>query len=100
MIEHAQDPSRLIHYEGDHEACTYVDLYSRMYIGYDELEAVGRRAEPLTTDAGHDAHRRALPFISCEYGHAMGNGPGGLRDYQDLYESSARLEAKTTSSAP
>jgi beta-galactosidase len=87
----SQDPSRLIHYEGDHEACTYVDMYSRMYIGYDELEAVGRRAEPPTADAEHDAHRRALPFIACEYGHAMGNGPGGLREYQDLYESFTRL---------
>ena len=21
----------------------------------------------------------------CEYGHAMGNGPGGLKAYQDMY---------------
>ncbi|HEY7816062.1 MAG TPA: glycoside hydrolase family 2 TIM barrel-domain containing protein, partial [Nakamurella sp.] len=93
MAEHirGRDPSRLIHYEGDHEACTYVDMYSRMYIGYDELEAVGRRAEPATADAEHDTRRRALPFIACEYGHAMGNGPGGLREYQDLYESFTRL---------
>ena len=39
----------------------------------------------------HDAHRRGLPFLLCEYAHAMGNGPGGLRDYQELFEAHPRL---------
>ena len=86
-----RDPERLIHYEGDHENCSYADLYSKMYVDYDELAAIGRGQEGLTADPEHDAHRRGLPFVLCEYAHAMGNGPGGLREYQDLFEAHPRL---------
>jgi beta-galactosidase len=86
-----RDDSRLIHYEGDHENCSYTDLYSRMYAGYAEVAAIGHRQEPRTADPQHDAHRRGLPFLLCEYAHAMGNGPGGLRDYRELFEAHPRL---------
>jgi beta-galactosidase/beta-glucuronidase len=81
-----RDPSRLIHYEGEPDAC-YADVYSRMYTGYDELDAIGRHAEAVTADSEHDEHRRRLPMILCEYGHAMGNGPGGLGEYQALFDT-------------
>jgi len=86
-----RDGSRLIHYEGDHENCSYADVYSRMYVGYSELAAIGHRAEPRTADPRQDEHRRGLPFLLCEYAHAMGNGPGGLRDYRELFEAHPRL---------
>jgi beta-galactosidase len=86
-----RDGSRLIHYEGDHASCAYTDLYSKMYTGLDELAAVGRRQEPVTRNPADDAHRRSLPFILCEYAHAMGNGPGGLSDYQEIIEAHPRL---------
>jgi beta-galactosidase len=86
-----RDGSRLIHYEGDHENCSYTDVYSRMYAGYPELAAIGHRMEPRTADPRHDAHRRGLPFWLCEYAHAMGNGPGGLLDYRELFEAHPRL---------
>ncbi|MBW8817516.1 MAG: DUF4981 domain-containing protein [Streptomyces sp.] len=86
-----RDDSRLIHYEGDHRSCAYVDLYSRMYIGLDELAAVGRGQEPLTPDPADDSRRRALPAVLCEYGHAMGTGPGGLSEYQQVIEAHPRL---------
>jgi beta-galactosidase len=86
-----RDGSRLIHYEGDHENASYVDLYSKMYAGFDEVAAIGRRQESMTADPAHDAHRRALPFIQCEYAHAMGNGPGGLSEYEELFDAHPRL---------
>jgi beta-galactosidase len=86
-----RDGSRLIHYEGDHENCSYADVYSRMYAGLAEVATIGHRQEPGTADPAHDAHRRGLPFLLCEYAHAMGNGPGGLRDYQELFEAHPRL---------
>jgi beta-galactosidase len=85
-----RDPDRLIHYEGEPDAF-YTDVYSRMYTGYGDLDAIGRRQEAVTADSAHDEHRRALPMILCEYGHAMGNGPGGLADYQDLFDRHPRL---------
>ena len=38
-----------------------------------------------------DEHRRRLPMMLCEYGHAMGNGPGGLADYAELFDRHPRL---------
>jgi beta-galactosidase len=85
-----RDPDRLIHYEGEPDAF-YTDVFSQMYTGYAELDAIGRRQEALTADSGHDQRRRALPMMLCEYGHAMGNGPGGLADYQELFDRHPRL---------
>jgi beta-galactosidase len=89
---HGRDPGRPIHYEGDHENCDYTDVYSMMYPGYEELAVIGHRQEPRTADPALDAHRRQLPFVMCEYAHAMGNGPGGLADYQQLTEAHPRLQ--------
>ncbi|MFE6068173.1 glycoside hydrolase family 2 TIM barrel-domain containing protein [Streptomyces sp. NPDC056525] len=80
-----RDPSRLVHYEGDH-SCADTDVYSRMYPPHAEVDEIGRRA-----DEGPEARRR-LPFILCEYAHAMGNGPGGLADYQRLFETYERCQ--------
>jgi beta-galactosidase len=85
-----RDPDRLIHYEGE-PGSFYTDVFSQMYTGYADLDAIGRRQEPVTADSGHDEHRRALPMMLCEYGHAMGNGPGGLADYDDLFDRHPRL---------
>ncbi|HET6825441.1 MAG TPA: glycoside hydrolase family 2 TIM barrel-domain containing protein [Amnibacterium sp.] len=89
-LAHELDPSRPVHYEGDWSS-TYVDVYSRMYAHQDEVDAIGRQAEEPLPDAGADAHRRALPFLQCEYIHAMGNGPGGI----DEYEASFRRHPRT-----
>ena len=86
-----RDPSRVLHYERDWTA-EYVDLYSRMYSTHAEVDAIGRQAEPPLDDPILDARRRAMPFIICEYGHAMGNGPGGLTEYQELFEKYPRLQ--------
>jgi beta-galactosidase len=84
-----RDPSRLVHYEGDYDS-GYADIYSRMYVPHAELDGIGRREEEPTKDPALDEHRRGLPFILCEYAHAMGNGPGGLSEYQRLFEQHER----------
>ncbi|MGP3970883.1 glycoside hydrolase family 2 TIM barrel-domain containing protein [Streptomyces sp. 6N223] len=86
-----RDPSRAVHYENDYSYGDS-DFYSRMYAPHAEVEAIGRREEPPLEDPALDAHRRALPFILCEYAHAMGNGPGGLADYQRLFETYERCQ--------
>lgn len=87
----ALDPTRPVHYEGD-RSCQYTDVYSRMYAHPDEVDLIGRREEDPLDDPDLDARRRAMPFILCEYGHAMGNGPGGLSDYQRLFEKYERCQ--------
>jgi beta-galactosidase len=90
-----RDPGRPLHYERD-RSYAFSDLYSLMYTPVDELERIGTRTEavPAETvdDPGLEARRRALPFVLCEYAHAMGNGPGGLVDYQRVFERYPRLQ--------
>ncbi len=78
MIDWARqrDPSRLYHCEdasrkGDNRN---VDVVSQMY---HSVRAVTAYAEdPANTK----------PFFLCEYAHAMGNGPGDVRDYVELFK--------------
>ena len=89
---HERDPSRPLHYEHDW-SCRDVDVYSRMYADHAEVDAIGRREEELLDDPYLDGRRRhELPFILCEYAHAMGNGPGGLSEYQELFERHPRCQ--------
>ncbi|WP_159944823.1 MULTISPECIES: glycoside hydrolase family 2 TIM barrel-domain containing protein [unclassified Nocardiopsis] len=85
------DPSRPVHYEGDRDS-SYADVYSRMYAPHEEVALIGRGEEEPTRDPGADAHRRGLPFVLCEYAHAMGTGPGGLEEYQRLFEEYGRCQ--------
>ncbi len=86
-----RDPSRPLHYEGD-ASCKDTDFYSQMYTEHAKVEAIGRGEEEPLADAGLDARRRTLPFVLCEYAHAMGTGPGGLAEYQELFEKYPRLQ--------
>lgn len=70
------DKSRLIHYEGDTE-CKVSDVYSTMYSWVDRLKEI--------------AKSKGKPHVHCEYCHAMGNGPGNLKTYADLYKNNKRL---------
>lgn len=74
------DSSRLVHYEGDFEA-EITDVYSTMYTRLKGLKEIAE------TDMNGNK-----PHIMCEYGHAMGNGPGGLKAYQDMYRNYKRLQ--------
>ena len=54
-----------------------MDVISTMYSRVSQMNDFGE-------------HPHAKPRILCEYGHAMGNGPGGLAEYQrviDRWES-------------
>lgn len=76
------DPTRLVHYEGDFEA-EVTDVYSTMYTWLEHKE---RR----TMDQVIEKSKK--PHILCEYAHAMGNGPGNLKEYQDLFYKYDKLQ--------
>jgi beta-galactosidase len=86
-----RDPGRPIHYEGDWDS-GYVDMYSRMYADHAETDLIGQKSEGRTKDPALDEHRRNIPFVLCEYAHAMGNGPGGMSEYQRLFEQYERCQ--------
>ena len=63
-----------------------------MYAGHSELRDSARRRSPCSVRSERDElHRLSLPFVHCEFAHAMGTGPGGLEEYWDLYETYPRL---------
>ncbi|MFI5369465.1 MAG: glycoside hydrolase family 2 TIM barrel-domain containing protein, partial [Spirochaetia bacterium] len=85
----SRDPTRPIHYEGDKQA-KVADVISQMYTSVDRVIAAGA-GKPVTRD-GDPITAAQKPFILCEYCHAMGNGPGGLKEYWDAFYSSPRLQ--------
>lgn len=72
------DRSRLIHYEGDWDAQS-ADILSRMYHSVHDTEAYAK-------DRNWDK-----PLVLCEYVHAMGNGPGAIQEYVELFYKYPRL---------
>ncbi|MFC6825127.1 glycoside hydrolase family 2 TIM barrel-domain containing protein [Halopelagius fulvigenes] len=78
-VTRERDPTRPIHYEEDVEQ-EVVDIVGPMYPTLEELEAWAAEEDP-----DH-------PVIPCEYSHAMGNGPGNLREYWDLFYEHDRLQ--------
>ena len=78
------DDTRLIHYEGDFEA-EVTDVYSTMYT----------RLKGLKEIAEYEV-KGNKPHVMCEYGHAMGNGPGGLKAYQDSINTKVSVRREIT----
>ena len=94
MVEYfkRRDPSRLVHAEDESRRAhhnyfeiqagkefdapellrSYIEIESRMYPSIEEMK---------TYYLGENAK---MPFFLCEYCHAMGNGPGDLKDYWKL----------------
>ncbi len=83
--------NRPVHYEG-------LWLIDKKHYGEEEyyrvpLDMVSRMyptVEWMRDEYFHDPKEKR-PLVLCEYVHAMGNGPGALREYWDVMESSDRF---------
>ena len=77
----SRDRSRLVHYEGANvgycggERPDITDVNSHMY-----------PPPEYCVEYCHDK-KYTMPLFLCEYCHAMGNGPGDLREYWEAIES-------------
>ena len=75
------DPTRPVHYESIHKIDDIeddvFDVVSRMYTAPQDMWGF------IVNDS--------RPFMLCEYCHAMGNGPGDLEDYRNIFYSSDRF---------
>lgn len=67
------DSTRPVHYEEDRYA-EVTDVISTMYSRVSQMNDLGE-------------HPMGKPRILCEYAHAMGNGPGGLQEYQKVFDT-------------
>lgn len=82
-VAHQMDSTRLVHYEGDFDM-EYVDVYSTMYTWLENPEKPFLMKD-IIENSKH-------PHLLCEYCHAMGNGPGNLKEYQDLFYAHDKLQ--------
>ncbi|WPJ97341.1 glycoside hydrolase family 2 TIM barrel-domain containing protein [Coraliomargarita algicola] len=77
----SRDPHRPVHYpQSSQNAPTVTDFRQ---FGYCRLERVHEMGE---------MEHGGWPAIATEYGHAMGNGPGGLADYWDAFYKYRHLQ--------
>jgi beta-galactosidase len=67
------DPTRMIHFES-YKTDGGVDLGSGMYWSIDSMKSMGEASNHM-------------PWIQCEYAHAMGNSVGNLSEYWDVIRS-------------
>ena len=76
-----RDGSRLLHAEdASRKGQSYnADIYSRMYASLEEVEQAA---------ACDDI---PMPVFLCEYSHAMGNGPGDVWAYNELFDKYPKL---------
>jgi beta-galactosidase/evolved beta-galactosidase subunit alpha len=88
----AIDPTRPIHYEGD-KRLEVSDVFSTMYSSPDRVNTIAAARESLKQYECEISPERygALPYLQCEYAHAMGNGPGGLKEYWETYYAHDRV---------
>lgn len=82
-VAHQMDSTRLVHYEGDFDM-EYADVYSTMYTWLENPEKPFLMKD-IIENSKH-------PHLLCEYCHAMGNGPGNLKEYQDLFYAHDKLQ--------
>lgn len=72
-----QDSTRFTHYEGhwqleEYQFAPEADVVSRMYAG------------TAWCNSFCEDDKDPRPLVLCEYCHAMGNGPGDVKDYWDV----------------
>lgn len=82
-VAHEMDPTRLVHYEGDFDVES-ADVYSTMYTWIENPKKPYLMKDII--------EKSKKPHVHCEYCHAMGNGPGNLKDYQDLVYAHDKLQ--------
>lgn len=78
-----------IHYEGDFRA-EYADVHSRMYATPSEWRKLAAGQPHPAFPAATAATVGRQPLVLCEYAHAMGNGPGGLQEYEQIFRQYPR----------
>ncbi len=76
-----RDKTRLVHCEDASRKgeVANADVYSRMYSSTNWIEVLANNEE-ITA-----------PVFLCEYAHAMGNGPGDVWDYNEMFDKYPKL---------
>jgi len=82
---HSRCSSAIVHYEGANYA--YSDISQKDFYKISDVESWMYPSIDKCKEILSSKKRMKKPFYLCEYCHAMGNGPGDLRDYWELIDS-------------
>ena len=83
--------NRPVHYETDYTLAV-TDIFSTMYAHPYRVGEIGRGE--AVDHYGHPVKPEQYvdkPYLQCEYAHAMGNGPGALKEYWDAFYAHDRV---------
>ena len=75
-----QDPTRPVHYEGDHQV-DYIDPALRLR---EITDIETEMYTPADKVRAYLKEHREKPYILCEYSHSMGNSNGAMHKYTEL----------------
>ncbi|MCQ2484242.1 MAG: DUF4981 domain-containing protein [Clostridia bacterium] len=81
----SRKPDAVVHYEGANYS--YAQRFKRNLDGISDVESYMYPSIPKIKEILSTKKKIKKPLYLCEYCHAMGNGPGDLRDYWELIES-------------
>ncbi|MCD7825813.1 MAG: DUF4981 domain-containing protein [Clostridiaceae bacterium] len=76
-----QDSTRPVHFEGycsNNTATGGVDMVSHMYPSFSSVQSASELSNHM-------------PYLMCEYNHAMGNAVGSMKEYWDIVRSSDNM---------
>ena len=82
----SQNDMRLIHYEGGSRILNGMKIFPKE--GSDVVSYMYMPVNELEEHAKDDDMR---PVFLCEYSHAMGNGPGDIADYMQVFRKYPKL---------
>ena len=85
----SRKPDAIIHYEGANYR--YGEYAKKKFTDISDVESWMYPSIDMCKEILESKKRAKKPFYLCEYCHAMGNGPGDLRDYWELIESDDRF---------
>lgn len=79
----SRNPNAIVHYESSHNV--YAQQRKKNFSDISDIES---RMYPTPEECiAQMKEVKKKPFFLCEYSHAMGNGPGNLKEYWDLIEA-------------
>lgn len=76
---HSEDASRSVTESAEFLKLDNTDVHSRMYSSVHDIEEYAKDPKNIK------------PFFLCEYSHAMGNGPGDVYDYVEMFKKYPKL---------
>ncbi len=79
-----KDPTRLVHYENSNRHRLQSEVQEQHAKEFDIISYMYMNPKDCAAE-GENTLKETRPFFLCEYAHAMGFGPGDIKQYWDVF---------------